>query len=228
MGYHWTSYLYYSILLKPFHFFPTNYVYVRASLYFSNLPSRYYHSSSPPILLLFSFYKYPLYYSQISPQNLTHFLLPRYFTVLLQLMISLATQFFLSHSTSTSLYVQAEITKQKLKEKKRILTHATHIYSLSFTIDIVSSVFLEMARSTRRPLYILLIILQNVVMFLVHRRCSFNLHRICYSKTLSTLIRLYQSTSSTYTKNDLFSTTDFFQRSIVAQPASTMRQNRMK
>lgn len=132
MGYHWTSYLYYSILLKPFHFFPTNYVYVRASLYFSNLPSRYYHSSSPPILLLFSFYKYPLYYSQISPQNLTHFLLPRYFTVLLQLMISLATQFFLSHSTSTSLYVQAEITKQKLKEKKRIDLNAryTHILSL--------------------------------------------------------------------------------------------------
>lgn len=132
MGYHWTSYLYYSILLKPFHFFPTNYVYVRASLYFSNLPSRYYHSSSPPILLLFSFYKYLLYYSQISPQNLTHFLLPRYFTVLLQLMISLATQFFLSHSTSTSLYVQAEITKQKLKEKKRIDLNAryTHILSL--------------------------------------------------------------------------------------------------
>lgn len=99
-----------------------------------SISQTYHHATTipPPHLLLFSFYKYPLYYSQISPQNLTHFLLPRYFTVLLQLMISLATQFFLSHSTSTSLYVQAEITKQKLKEKKRIDLNAryTHILSL--------------------------------------------------------------------------------------------------
>lgn len=67
---------YYSYIpLEPFHFsLQITYLFLK--------PSRYYHSSFSSILLLFSYYKYPLYKNQISPQNLTHFLrlLPCYFT----------------------------------------------------------------------------------------------------------------------------------------------------
>lgn len=123
---------YYSYIpLEPFHFsLQITYLFLK--------PSRYYYSSFSSILLLFSYNKYPFKESKnpidFQESNFAAKSNPLSTSSTSLLYRATTTNdfpcdpIFFPTSTSSS-YMWAKITKQRLKKKGSIFTHATHIYS---------------------------------------------------------------------------------------------------